>query len=92
MDHEKDIDFYLGEVYFASFKQRFLASSIDSLVLGVIIFTSFYIISGTSLTGMSLSYFLFIICFVFLYEALQIYFFGMTIGKRILKIKVVSIS
>lgn len=92
MDNEKDIDFYLGEVYFASFRQRFFASLIDSLILGAITFLPFYIISGTSLKGMSLGYYVSIICFSFLYEVLQVYFFGMTIGKRSLKIKVVSLS
>ncbi len=90
MGKDKNLDIYLDGNYLASFWRRLLASLIDGLILLIVSLIIFYFKGGISLKNISLGYALFIISFSFLYELLQTYFFGMTIGKRILKIKVVS--
>jgi len=90
LDDKKDIAVFLKEIYFASFSRRLIASLIDGLILAVMIFLPMLIVNNGLPNKISLTYVVYITAFGFLYEALQIYFWGMTIGKRIFKIKVIS--
>lgn len=90
MDNEKDLDIYMREIYFASFGKRFLASLIDGLILVVVVMLLLCIVNLGLPTQISIRDALIVTTTSFLYEVLLIYFFGMTIGKRIMKIKIIS--
>lgn len=83
MDNDRESENYMEETYFASFGTRLLASLIDGLVLFLVIMLLLSVTNHGLLIVISLG-------IDFLYETLLIYFFGMTIGKKIMKIKVVS--
>lgn len=90
MDNKKDLDIYMDEIYFASFGKRFSASLIDGLILLVTSILLLCILSLGLPTEISIKEVLVVGITSLLYEILSIYIFGMTIGKRIMKIKVVS--
>lgn len=90
MDNDKKIDIYMREIYFASFGRRFSASLIDGLILAVVVMLLLCIVNHGLPKQISIEDALIVTTTSFLYEVLLIYFFGMTIGKRIMKIKVIS--
>lgn len=90
MDNKKDLDIYIKEIYFASFGKRFSASLIDGLILFVVAMLLLCVVNLGLPTEISIRDALIVLITSLLYDILLIYFFGMTIGKRIMKIKVVS--
>lgn len=90
MDDKNDLDLYMKEMYLASFGKRILASLIDGVILAGVALLLYYIITHEFSSRILLKHSLIIITINVLYEILLTYFFGMTIGKKVMKIKVVS--